>query len=144
MKITQVLHKTDILKIKDIFYFSSSCKNNICTQVDSDFLKEFVEIPDKDDTSEFCTNIYSNSLFFFGRHSYRHCGKAIGDLCKRNKECGHCPRSNGPSNSISINAISINYLFSLLFNENKCLYLDDIENGKFKILNLCINLINQQ
>ncbi|KAG4092347.1 hypothetical protein H8356DRAFT_1356255 [Neocallimastix lanati (nom. inval.)] len=101
MKITQVLHKTDILKIKDIFYFSSSCKNNICTQVDSDFLKEFVEIPDKD-----------------------------GDLCKRNKECG----SKECLNHIVIVQDQMDLQIALLFNENKCLYLDDIENGKFKQL----------
>ena len=149
--------------IKDTFYYSYFCKNGFCTQVDIDYLKPFVEIPDEKgnlkryilkscnynqlhkcpsgvvrgssnctftnrqtngqinencytdiyisfrcnsdsqcltnkcidgycifndkDPSEFCTDIYSNTLFF-GRHSYRHCGKAIGDSCKWNKECG--------------------------------------------------------
>ena len=158
-----VLKKNDILGIKDTFYYSYFCKNGFCTQVDIDYLKPLVEIPDEKgnlkryiqkscnynklhkcpsgvvrgssnctstnrqtngqinencytdiyisfrcnsdsqcltnkcidgycifndkDPCEFCTDIYSNTLFF-GRHSYRHCGKAIGDSCKWNKECG--------------------------------------------------------
>jgi hypothetical protein len=51
--------------------------------------------------------IYSYSLIFGGR-SYRHCGKALGVICKKNKECGskrcikdleysYCRKPNRPS-----------------------------------------------
>ena len=43
----KVLKKTDILKSKESLYVSYFCKNDICTQVNTDFLKKFVEIPDE-------------------------------------------------------------------------------------------------
>ncbi|ORX51030.1 hypothetical protein BCR36DRAFT_397246 [Piromyces finnis] len=145
----KVLNKTEVLKLKN-FYISYFCKNDICTEVNTNFLKQFVEIPDdkgnikryissactyqklklnecsnricvsynnekeeckifisykcnsdsqcltnkcidgmciynEENPTEFCTDVYINSIF--GRRSYRHCGKAIGDVCKRKREC---------------------------------------------------------
>ncbi|ORX49672.1 hypothetical protein BCR36DRAFT_412649 [Piromyces finnis] len=41
----------------------------------------------EENPTEFCTSIYKFSIIF-GRHSYMHCGKAISDICKTDKECG--------------------------------------------------------
>ncbi|ORX78120.1 hypothetical protein BCR32DRAFT_51691 [Anaeromyces robustus] len=40
----------------------------------------------KENPTEMCTYNYSFSIIF-GGHSYMHCGREIGDICKRNKEC---------------------------------------------------------
>jgi len=101
----------------DSQYLSNKCIDGYCIFNDKD-------------PSEFCTDIYSNTLFF-GRHSYRHCGKAIGDSCKKNKECGskkcwnnfgysHCAVPNRPSDSDFISTILIfiscyNYIYFLYF-----------------------------
>jgi len=44
----------------------------------------------EENPTEFCADIYINLLIF--RYSYMHCGKAIGDICKKDKDCGskHC------------------------------------------------------
>jgi len=62
-------------------------------------------IYNKENPTEFCTYIYSISVFY-GRHSYMHCGRMPMDVCKTNKECaskectkyGYCERlPDGPS-----------------------------------------------
>jgi len=41
------LSRTEVLKIKNNINLSYYCKNNICVEVERDFLPEFVEIPDE-------------------------------------------------------------------------------------------------
>ena len=64
----------------------------------------------KENPTEFCTYIYSHT--FFSSHSYMHCGKLEGDICKTNKECasvkcslyGFCKAPpKGPSDNDGIN-----------------------------------------
>ncbi|KAL6599991.1 hypothetical protein U3516DRAFT_845148, partial [Neocallimastix sp. 'constans'] len=167
----RTLKKSEILKIKNKHSLTYFCKNDICTQVNTNYLKLFVEIPDQDgnkkiyivktykyndldlkdksfialapmdlkyiydkknkryskkytyaDISFKCTSNYqclSNKcidgacifneenpidfcapiykfFIFLGRHSYMHCGKTIGEPCKRNNECGSktCLKNN--------------------------------------------------
>ena len=67
-------------------------------------------IYNKENPTEFCTYIYSHT--FFSSHSYMHCGKLEGDICKTNKECasvkcslyGFCKAPpKGPSDNDGIN-----------------------------------------
>ena len=41
------LSKEIVLKITDEFYNSYYCKNDICVLMDNEYLKPFIEIPDK-------------------------------------------------------------------------------------------------
>jgi len=83
---------------------TNKCINNYCTF-------------NEENPSEFCMDIYSYFLIF--RYSYMHCGKAISDACKKNKECaskichnygnyGSCGTRGGPSDSDG--ALQIVYL----------------------------------
>jgi len=55
----------------------SQCLTNKCI--------DGVCIFNEEDPTEFCTSIYIN---LFIRFSYMYCGKMIGDICKKDKECG--------------------------------------------------------
>jgi len=62
---------------------NSQCLTNKCTEGFCVFNEE--------NPSEFCTDIYRyiyQYIPIFGRRSYMHCGKEIGDLCKTDNECG--------------------------------------------------------
>jgi len=50
-----------------------------------------------------CTYIYSHSFFFFGSHSYMHCGKATGRICETNEECTSidCAKDSDCENSLN-------------------------------------------
>jgi len=52
---------------------TNKCYNNYC-------------VFNEENPIEFCTNIYINLAMF--SYDYMYCGKAIGEKCKRNKECG--------------------------------------------------------
>ncbi|ORX79160.1 hypothetical protein BCR32DRAFT_246613 [Anaeromyces robustus] len=151
---SKILNKNEVLKIKNKFNLGYYCKNDICVEVNRDILLPFVEIPDKEDIiytvsqcltnkciegacifnkenpSEFCTDIYN--YFFIFKYSYMNCGKAIGDICKKNKECAskkcfnnseysYCGSVGGPSDKYRNNlfiislrlGITVFYLYNL-------------------------------
>jgi len=92
----------------------SQCLTNKCI--------DGVCIFNEENPTEFCTDIYINLIF---RFSYMHCGKAIGDICKKDKECGskNCMTQNvcgnspdGPSDSDFITGfINLIHLFAIMF-----------------------------
>jgi len=48
----QISKKSEILKIKNNYYLSYFCKNDICTEIDRDDFRYFVEIPDKNNNKK--------------------------------------------------------------------------------------------
>jgi len=80
----------------------------------------------KENPTEFCTYIYSYSIFF-GSHSYMHCGKTTGDICETNEECaslncskyGYCKNPpKGPSDTdglIEIAQLCCLIIFIIIF-----------------------------
>ncbi|OUM61351.1 hypothetical protein PIROE2DRAFT_12644 [Piromyces sp. E2] len=118
----RTLNKTEVLKLKHHHYIGYYCKNDICVEVDVNYLPKYIEIPYEkgniksyisksynykdlklgehhdivmlENPIEFCTDIFINLAMF--SYSYIHCGKTIGDTCKTNKECGSkkCRKDN--------------------------------------------------
>jgi len=93
----------------------SQCLTNKCI--------DGVCIFNEENPTEFCTDIFTNLAMF--SYSYMHCGKAIGDICKKNKECGskRCRKNNtcgyppnGPSDSSDIiGIINLIYIAGIIF-----------------------------
>jgi len=217
----KTLNKNEVLKIKDKFYLSYYCRNNICVQVNCNYLPAFVEIPDekgnikryisetifyndfksnkysainycgfynnKDhicqiiistectsdsqcltnkcinnvcisnevNPSEYCSNIYSFS-FIFGRHSYMYCGKAVGDICETDNDCGtkhcledgSCGKAAQPSDSDGLGeAIILMYLSVIILFISccccTCLIIKLKIKGKSVIKYFCYFLYNE-
>jgi len=96
----------------DLQCLTNKCFNNIC-------------IFNEENPIDFCADIYSYFLFY-GAHTYMHCGKAIGEMCKTDEECGsnrclkngECSSPIGPSESdgaieIFILLLTFNIIFIL-------------------------------
>jgi len=78
------LHYYDTGKaVKYNAYFSYECTSD--SQCLTNKCIDGVCIFNEENPTEFYTSIYIN---LFIRFSYMHCGKIIGDICKKDKECG--------------------------------------------------------
>ena len=95
----------------------------------------------KENPTEFCTYIYSHSIF--GSHSHIHCGKQVSDICKTNEECasekcskyGFCRAPpDGPSDSDGFNDIG-KFIFFFI----KILLFFIIFFTIYLIIRMCIN-----
>lgn len=76
------------IRYNNFFYLEctsdSQCLTNKC-------INRFC-VFNKENPTEYCTDIYINLAMY--SYSYMYCGKAIGDICRRNKDCGskHCSK----------------------------------------------------
>ena len=78
------LHNYDTIKsVEPNIYLSYKCTSD--SQCLTNKCIDGVCIFNEENPTEFCTSIYIN---LFIRFSYMHCGKMIGDICKKDKECG--------------------------------------------------------